>query len=53
MRERCRSAWGGGSRAGSAMPGWGSVMYPVVYWAGVTTLLIWTAYSAYSAIIGL
>jgi len=28
-------------------------MYPVVYWAGLTTLVVWTAYSAYSAIIGL
>jgi hypothetical protein len=30
-----------------------SVMYPVVYWAGVTTLLLWSAFSAYSAIMGL
>jgi len=28
-------------------------MYPVVYWAGVATLVVWTAYSAYSAIVGL
>jgi len=28
-------------------------MYSVVYWAGMTTLFLWTAYSAYSAIIGL
>jgi len=28
-------------------------MYPVVYWAGVTTLFLWTAFSAYSAIMGL
>jgi len=28
-------------------------MYPVVYWAGVATLIVWTAYSAYSAIVGL
>jgi len=28
-------------------------MYPVVYWAGLATLVIWTAYSAYSAIVGL
>jgi hypothetical protein len=30
----------------------GTGMYPLVYWAGVTTLLVWTAYSAYSAITG-
>jgi len=27
-------------------------MYSVVYWTGLATLLVWTAYSAYSAIIG-
>jgi len=27
-------------------------MYPVVYWAGVAIFLLWTAYSAYSALIG-
>jgi len=27
-------------------------MYHVFYWAGVTTLIVWTAYSAYSTIIG-
>jgi len=27
-------------------------MYPAIYWAGVATLIFWTAYSAYSAIIG-
>jgi len=31
----------------------GALMYPVVYWAGLTTLLLWTAFSAYSAIMGL
>jgi len=31
----------------------GGRMYSVVYWAGMTMLLLWTAYSAYSAIIGL
>jgi hypothetical protein len=31
----------------------GGRMYSVVYWAGMATLLLWTAYSAYSAIIGL
>ena len=35
------------------MQGAGKAMYPVFYWAGVTTLLLWGAYSAYSAIIGL
>jgi len=28
-------------------------MYPVVYWVGLVTLLAWTAYSAYSAIVKL
>jgi hypothetical protein len=28
-------------------------MYPVVYWVGMATLVVWTAYSAYSAIVGL
>jgi len=27
-------------------------MYRIVYWAGVATFLLWTAYSAYSALIG-
>jgi len=27
-------------------------MYPFVYWTGVMTLLVWSAYSAYSAFIG-
>jgi hypothetical protein len=31
----------------------GGVMYPVVYWGGMATLLVWTAFSAYSAIVGL
>ena len=31
----------------------GGAMYPVVYWAGLATLVVWTAYSAYSAIVGL
>ena len=31
----------------------GGKMYPVVYWSGVATLVAWSAYSAYSAIIGL
>jgi hypothetical protein len=35
------------------MRGAGSAMYPVVYWAGVMALLLWTAFSAYSAIMGL
>ncbi len=35
------------------MRGRGGRMYSVVYWAGMATLLLWTAYSAYSAIIGL
>jgi len=28
-------------------------MYPVVYWTGLTTFLVWTAFSAYAAIMGL
>jgi len=28
-------------------------MYPLVYWTALTTLILWTAYSAYSALIGL
>jgi hypothetical protein len=28
------------------------LMYPVVYWASVAVLVVWTAYSAYSAIVG-
>ena len=39
--------------ARAAAGAWGSAMYPVVYWAGVTTALVWTAYSAYSAITGM
>jgi hypothetical protein len=31
----------------------GDAMYSVVYWTGMTTLILWSAYSAYSAIIGL
>jgi hypothetical protein len=31
----------------------GGAMYPVVYWAGMATLVVWMAYSAYSAIVGL
>jgi hypothetical protein len=31
----------------------GRAMYPFVYWTGMATLVVWTAYSAYSAIIGL
>jgi len=27
-------------------------MYPFVYWTGVMTLVVWSAYSAYSAFIG-
>jgi len=27
-------------------------MYPFVYWTGVLTLVVWSAYSAYSAFIG-
>jgi hypothetical protein len=27
-------------------------MYRIVYWAGVATFLLWTAYSAYSALTG-
>jgi hypothetical protein len=34
-------------------PGAKGAMYPVVFWAGVATLVVWTAYSAYSAIVGL
>src|SRR5947209_3591270 len=30
----------------------GDPMYPFVYWTGVMTLLVWSAYSAYSAFIG-
>jgi hypothetical protein len=30
----------------------GDAMYHVFYWAGVATLIVWTAYSAYSTIIG-
>jgi len=28
-------------------------MYPVVHWTGVVTLVAWSAYAAYSAIVGL
>jgi len=28
-------------------------MYRVVYWLGLATLVMWTAYSAYSALKGL
>jgi hypothetical protein len=28
-------------------------MYPLVYWVGVATLLVWSAYSVYSALHGL
>jgi hypothetical protein len=31
----------------------GGAMYRVVYWAGLATLVVWSAYSAYSAISGL
>jgi hypothetical protein len=32
---------------------WGGIgMYPLLYWAGVATLLVWSAYSAYSALVG-
>ena len=27
-------------------------VYPFVYWAGVTTTLVWVAFSAYSALTG-
>ena len=33
--------------------GWGSMrieIYRVVYWVGMTALVVWTVYSAYSAI---
>jgi len=33
--------------------GLAAAMYPAIYWAGIATLVFWTAYSAYSAIIGL
>jgi hypothetical protein len=45
-RRPRRSTKGGGQTPGGAM-------YPVVYWAGMATLVAWTAYSAYSAIVGL
>jgi len=41
------------ARRGAAAKREGGAMYPVVYWAGVATLIVWTAYSAYSAIVGL
>jgi hypothetical protein len=28
-------------------------MYSFVYWAGVTALVLWTAFSAYSAVSGM
>jgi hypothetical protein len=31
----------------------GIVMYRVVYWTGVTLLVVWSVFSAYSAITGL
>jgi hypothetical protein len=30
----------------------GGPMYPLVYWAGLATFLVWTAFSAYSAFHG-
>jgi hypothetical protein len=35
-----------------AARGVGIGMYPLLYWAGVATLIVWSAYSAYSALIG-
>lgn len=31
----------------------GLAMYPWVYWSGVTLLVVWTVFSAYSAIHGI
>ena len=38
-----------GLRKGERGDGVGIGMYPLLYWSGVATLLVWSAYSAYSA----
>lgn len=41
--------WGFGGRAGAvSMQG---EVYRVIYWVAVAALVVWTAYSAYSAIL--
>jgi hypothetical protein len=45
--------WAEESVCGRLRLGGVGAMYPVVYWTGVLTFLVWSAYSAYSAIIGL
>jgi hypothetical protein len=44
-----RSEWG---RTGARREWGGDCMYPLLYWLGMATLIVWGAYSAYSAIIG-
>jgi hypothetical protein len=40
-----------GRRRGAALDLRGP-MYPLVYWAGLATFLVWSAFSAYSAFHG-
>jgi hypothetical protein len=44
-----RSEWG---RTGARREWGGDCMYPLLYWLGMAALIVWGAYSAYSAIIG-
>ncbi len=41
-----------GRRRGAAWDLRGGLMYPLVYWAGLATFLVWSAFSAYSAFHG-
>ncbi|HYU11519.1 MAG TPA: hypothetical protein VEK82_03010 [Stellaceae bacterium] len=43
---------GQGRRWGAAWDLHGGPMYPLVYWAGLATFLVWSAVSAYSAFHG-
>jgi len=51
LRERLRPSKR--YRDGARPLAGGIVMYRVVYWTGLTLLVVWSVFSAYSAITGL